>query len=86
MRKASKMTNGAGPTPIGGRALLRGGYGPAIRVFKQNAWRKQGGSAMFFDRDRDRISTGLGAVRRILVVEDEPLVAFDNEHALALAG
>lgn len=26
------------------------------------------------------------AIRRILVVEDEPLVAFDNEHQLAAAG
>ena len=26
------------------------------------------------------------AIRRILVVEDEPLVAFDNEHLLAAAG
>ena len=26
------------------------------------------------------------AIRRILIVEDEPLVAFDNEHSLAEAG
>ncbi len=26
------------------------------------------------------------AIRSVLVVEDEPLVAFDNEHALTLAG
>ena len=39
---------------------------------------------MFFGKD------GLGrnrkAIRRILVVEDEPLVAFDNEHFLIGAG
>ncbi|MBO9575192.1 MAG: response regulator [Sphingobium sp.] len=34
---------------------------------------------MFFTKREQRIS-------RILIVEDEPLVAFDNEHALQLAG
>lgn len=43
---------------------------------------------MFFGRDR--VGRGLGAVgtavHSILVVEDEPLVAFDNEHVLEQAG
>ncbi|MEJ7927614.1 response regulator [Sphingobium sp. AN641] len=43
---------------------------------------------MFFGRDR--VGRGLGAARTaihsILVVEDEPLVAFDNEHFLEQAG
>ena len=43
---------------------------------------------MFFGRDR--VGRGLGAARTaihaILVVEDEPLVAFDNEHVLEQAG
>ena len=34
---------------------------------------------MFFTRREQRIS-------RILIVEDEPLIAFDNEHALQQAG
>lgn len=39
----------------------------------------RGLSAMFFTKRDQRIA-------RILIVEDEPLIAFDNEHALQQAG
>lgn len=43
---------------------------------------------MFFGRIRDEESTGArhSAIHTILVVEDEPLVAFDHEHILLQAG
>ena len=43
---------------------------------------------MFFGlvKEEDARRTPRKAVRSILVVEDEPLVAFDNEHALEQAG
>ncbi|MBB3980769.1 DNA-binding response OmpR family regulator [Sphingobium fontiphilum] len=43
---------------------------------------------MFFGKGRWRIETAArkGAIRSILIVEDEPLVAFDHEHHLAQAG
>jgi two-component system, response regulator PdtaR len=44
-------------------------------LWGRNNWAK----AMFFGRRRTQIS-------RLLLVEDEPLVAFDNEHALGDAG
>ena len=39
---------------------------------------------MFFGKDAS--GNGRKAIRRILVVEDEALVAFDNEHFLTGAG
>lgn len=41
---------------------------------------------MFFGRDRATTTASRAGIKRLLVVEDEPLVAFDNEHALTLAG
>ena len=43
---------------------------------------------MFFGlvKEAGARTTRRKAIRTILVVEDEPLVAFDNEHALAQAG
>ena len=42
-------------------------------------WRKWERAAMFFSKRTQQI-------RRILIVEDEPLLAFDNERALQQAG
>lgn len=44
--------------------------------------------AMFFGRGRWRVEAEArkGAIRSILIVEDEPLVAFDHEHHLEQAG
>jgi len=46
------------------------------------------GRQMFFGLIKgEKTAAGRGrAIRTILVVEDEPLVAFDNEHSLSLAG
>ncbi|MEC3911509.1 response regulator [Sphingobium sp. CR2-8] len=43
---------------------------------------------MFFGlvKEADARTTRRKAIRTVLVVEDEPLVAFDNEHALVQAG
>ena len=43
---------------------------------------------MFFGlvKEGGAVSKRRKAIRTILVVEDEPLVAFDNEHTLAQAG
>ena len=43
------------------------------------AWRKCNGAAMMFGKKRR-------AITRLLIVEDEPLVAFDNEHFLSECG
>lgn len=41
---------------------------------------------MLFGRERGLVTEGRVTISRVLVVEDEPLVAFDNEHALGVAG
>ena len=51
--------------------------GTNVQIARYAGERKQGGHApymLFTKRER--------SIRRILVVEDEPLVAFDNEHML----
>lgn len=54
-----------------GMALPAGGTG--------DRWRKGNGTAMLFEHVTR-------AIQKILIVEDEPLVAFENEHTLAHAG
>ncbi|MET0371555.1 MAG: response regulator [Sphingobium sp.] len=41
---------------------------------------------MLFGRDKADDTKSRSRIRRVLVVEDEPLIAFDNEHALEAAG
>jgi DNA-binding response OmpR family regulator len=55
------------------------GTGGALARYASTPMREAGALIMLFGR-RER------AISRILIVEDEPLVAFDNEHSLRDAG